>query len=86
VENLDIIILTSIISTLFIVFGIAMYKEFSRMGREGYTYDPNEKKYGRDALFDLGAKLFEDEKVPKKDKKVIQKIDTKSYGRFNQEV
>jgi hypothetical protein len=27
-ENLDIIILTSIVSTLFIVFGIVMYKEF----------------------------------------------------------
>ena len=27
-ENLDIIILTSIVSTLFIVFGITMYREF----------------------------------------------------------
>lgn len=70
-ENLDIYILTSIVATLFIVFFIAMYREFSRMGKEGYKYDPNAKKYGRDALFVLASKLFEDEKVPKKGKKTI---------------
>jgi hypothetical protein len=72
-ENLDIYILTSIVATLFAVFGIAMYREFSRMGRDGYQYNPNEKKYGRDALFVLAAKLFEDEKVPKRDKEIIYK-------------
>ena len=72
-ENLDIYILTSIVATLFIVFFIAIYREFSRMGREGYNPDPNEKKYGREALFVLAAKLFEDKKVPKKDKEIIYK-------------
>ena len=71
-ENLDIIILTSIVSTLFIVFGILMYKEFSNMEKNGYQYDPNAKKYGRDALFEMMAKLFEDE-APKEEKKVIYK-------------
>jgi hypothetical protein len=72
-ENLDIYILTSIVATLFIVFGISMYREFSRMAKEGYQYNPNEKKYGREALFVLAAKLFEDEKVPKRDKEIIYK-------------
>jgi hypothetical protein len=79
-ENLDIIILTSIVSTLFIVFGILMYKEFSNMEKNGYQYDPNAKKYGRDALFDMMARLFEDEhvtkarkKISKKDKEIIYK-------------
>ena len=72
-ENLDIIILTTIVATLFIVFFVAMYREFSRMATEGYKYDPNEKKYGRDALFVLAAKLFEDKKVPTKDKEIIYK-------------
>jgi hypothetical protein len=71
-ENLDIIILTSIISTLFIVFGILMYKEFSNMEKNGYRYDPNSKKYGRDALFDMMARLFEDE-APNAEKKIIYK-------------
>ncbi len=33
-ENLDIIILTSIISTLFIVFGIAMFREFKNVNEQ----------------------------------------------------
>lgn len=72
-ENLDIYILTSVVATLFIVFFVTMYREFSRMGKEGYEYDPKSKKYGRDALFNLAAKLFEDETIPKKEKKIIYK-------------
>ena len=72
-ENLDIIILTSIVSTLFIVFGILMYKEFSNMEKTGYQYNPNSKKYGRDALFDMMARLFEDEHVTKARKKISKK-------------
>ena len=78
-ENLDIIILTSIVSTLFIVFGILMYKEFSNMEKNGYQYDPNSKKYGRDALFDMMARLFEDE-APKEEKKVIYKAVKKTIS------
>lgn len=72
-ENLDIYILTSIVATLFIVFFTAVYREFSRMSIEGYQYNPNAKKYGRDALFVLISKLFEDEKVSKKEKKIVYK-------------
>ena len=79
-ENLDIIILTSVVSTLFIVFGILMYREFSNVEKNGWQYDPNAKKYGRDALFDMMARLFEDEhvtkarkKISKKDKEIIYK-------------
>lgn len=71
-ENLDIYILTSIVATLFAVFFIAIYREFSKVEKNGYQYDPNAKKYGRDALFELAAKLFEEEgiktKVSKKKK------------------
>jgi len=70
-ENLDIIILTTIISTLFIVFGILMYKEFSHMEKNGYQYDPNAKKYGRDALFVMMQRLFDEKTVSKKEKKVV---------------
>ncbi len=70
-ENLDIIILTTIISTLFLVFGILMYKEFTSMEKNGYQYDPNAKKYGRDALFVMMQRLFEDEVTPKNEKKKV---------------
>jgi hypothetical protein len=79
-ENLDIIILTTIVSTLFIVFGILMYKEFSNVDKNGWQYDPNAKKYGRDALFEMMARLFEDEtpkkartKSSKKEKEIVYK-------------
>jgi len=60
-ENLEIIVLTTIVSTLFVVFFILMYKEFSKMQKEEYTYKPNVKRYGRDALYDLLERLFDDE-------------------------
>jgi hypothetical protein len=42
------------------------------MEKNGYQYDPNSKKYGRDALFDMMARLFEDE-APNAEKKIIYK-------------
>jgi hypothetical protein len=57
-----------------------MYKEFSNVEKNGWQYDPNAKKYGRDALFDMMARLFEDEtpkkvhtKTSKKEKEIIYK-------------
>ena len=79
-DNLDIIILTTVISTLFVVFFVAMYKELSKVEKEGWKYDPNAKKYGREALFVLMAKLFDDEQVPKKDKKTIHKAITRTIS------
>lgn len=55
--------MTSIIVTLFTIFGITMYREFSRMEKNDYQYNPNEKKYGRDALFELAIKLFEENEI-----------------------
>ena len=70
-ENLDIFILTSIVATLFIVFFIAVYREFSRVDENSYKY---EKEGGpRVYLFNLMAKLFEDETIPKKEKKKFYK-------------
>lgn len=67
-ENLDIYILTSVVATLFIVFGITIYREFNRMEKDSYKFDPDAAMYGRDALFDLAAKLFEDAETKAKRK------------------
>ena len=75
-ENLDIIILTTIVSTLFAVFFILMYKEFSKMEREEYTYKPDVKRYGRDRVYDLLERLFDDDLTPKSQKvKMFKTID-----------
>lgn len=63
-ENLDIVILTSIVSILFIVFIIATYREFSSMNK-------NEFKGGKESgpranlMFFIG-RLFTDERIDKK--------------------
>jgi len=67
-ENLDIIILTTIVSTLFVVFFILTYKEISKMEKEEYTYNPTAKRYGRDAVYVLLERLFDDKKKSKSQK------------------
>ncbi len=72
-ENIDIIILTSVVVVAFLVFIITSVREFIRMEFNEYQYNPNEKKYGRDALFNLLEKLFEDDTISKDSKKEIIK-------------
>jgi predicted Holliday junction resolvase-like endonuclease len=75
-ENLEIIILTTIVSILFVVFFILMYKEFSKMEKEEYTYNPNVKRYGRDGIYNLLERLFDDETKSKSQKvKLFKTID-----------
>jgi len=79
-ENLDIIILTTVVSTLFLVFGILMYKEFSEVDKNGWKYDPNAKRYGREALFVLMQRLFEDDVTPKKEKRKFHRTVDKTMA------
>jgi len=79
-ENLDIIILTSVVSTLFLVFFILMYRELKDVEENGWKYDPNAKKYGREALFVFMQRLFDDEVIPKKEKKKFHKTMDKTIA------
>lgn len=75
-ENLDIIILTSLVVVGFVVFIVGCLKEFSKMEKEEYRYVSNQKKFGRDAVYDLVEKLFDDAKNTKEDKiKLIKTLD-----------
>jgi hypothetical protein len=70
-ENLDLIILSSVVSILFIVFIVGIYQAIK-------DADENDYKYAKEGgprvwLFNTMAKLFEDERVTKKEKKVIYK-------------
>jgi hypothetical protein len=69
-ENLDIIILTSIVSTLFIVFGIVMYKELKNapdQSKDLYERSP------RANMIRFVGSIFDDNAISKKEKKVIYK-------------
>ena len=71
-QNLDIYILTSIVATLFIVFFVGIYRAVKDVDAE--TYKTSGKEGGpRAALFNLMAKLFEDDTIPKKEKKKMYK-------------
>jgi len=69
-ENLDIILLTTVLSTLFVVFGIWTYKEFFSFDEK----NPNSIKDGgpRVNLIKFMQRLF-DEDISVKEKKIIYK-------------
>jgi hypothetical protein len=71
--NLDIILLTAVVAVAFIVFIVTTLKEFTKMETETYTDVKSKPSYGRDALYDLLQKLFDDESIPKTDKKTVLK-------------
>ncbi|MDA0195890.1 MAG: hypothetical protein O2951_12740 [Bacteroidetes bacterium] len=55
------------IATLFIVFFVGIYRAVKDVDAE--TYKPSGKEGGpRAALFNLMAKFFEDDPIPKKEK------------------
>jgi hypothetical protein len=72
-ENLDIILLTAVVAVAFLVFIVTTLKEFTKMETEVYTDLKSKPSYGRDALYDLLQKLFDDESIPKTDKKTVLK-------------
>jgi hypothetical protein len=50
------------------------------MENETYTFDKNKTTYGRDALFDILQKAFEDETIPQKERKALLKTIDKSMS------
>lgn len=66
---MDIILLTSIIATLFVVFGIAVYREFNVMENRQYTY---EKESGpRAGLVNFVGNLTANKSLTKKERKIV---------------
>ncbi len=70
-ENLDIIVLTSILSTLFVVFGVLVYKELTNLDENSYK---TTKAGGpRVHLLKLMEKVFDNRSIPVEEKKMIYK-------------
>jgi hypothetical protein len=70
-ENLDIVILTSILSTLFVVFGVLVYKELSNVDENSYK---SSKAGGPRVYFlKLMEKVFDNNSIPVEEKKTIYK-------------
>ena len=69
--NFDIILLTAVISTLFIVFIIAVYREFSVMESETYVFQ--KESCPRAGLVNFVGNLVANKSLTKEEKKVIYK-------------
>jgi hypothetical protein len=67
--NVDIIVLTSIIATLFIVFGVTVYREFNVMESTQYKYT---KESGpRAGLVNFVGNLASNKSLSKDERKVV---------------
>jgi len=71
-ENLDIIILTIVVSVLFLVFIISTVREFSKSAR--LPFKGGKEGGPRAQLIELVGKLFSDEKIEPNDKQVMISI------------
>lgn len=77
-EKLDIIILTSALVTLFLVFIISVYREFKNVDENPYKYH---KEGGpRVQLINFVGSLFGDQSIPKEEKKLIYKAMNKTIS------
>ena len=56
-ENLDLLIFTSILIILFILFGIATYRQFTRMEKE--SFNSESEKGGAENFLKFLSKLFD---------------------------
>lgn len=75
-ENLDVIILSAFVTIGFLIFIVGCLREFSKMEKEEYTYTSTRKKFGRDAVYDMMERLFDDTKQTKEDKaRLIKTLD-----------
>lgn len=75
-ENFDVIILSAVAAIGFIIFIVGCFREFSKMEKEEYRPSTNVRKFGRDAIYDMMERMFDDNKQTKEDKvKLIKTLD-----------
>lgn len=70
-ENLDILILTSVVATLFAVFIITMWRELNAVSNRPPDYST--ERGPRADMINFVGNLFDDKSIPKKEKKMIVK-------------
>jgi hypothetical protein len=75
-ENLDVLILSAFAATGFVIFIVGCFREFAKMEKEEYKPSTGNKKFGRDAVYDLMERMFNDANKTKEEKvKLIKTLD-----------
>lgn len=64
-ENLDIIILTVLVVSAFVVFIVTSVQEFTKMEEKPYEFE-KASGFTRAALFNVLSSLFDDDEIPEK--------------------
>jgi hypothetical protein len=80
-ENLDIILLTAVVSVLFLVFIIASYREFSIMGKSGFK--GGKEKGPRAEMVQFLQNVFTDESIEPRKKKELSSIIKKTLDEID---
>ncbi len=76
-ENLDIILLTIVVSVLFMVFIIATYREFAMMGKSEFA--GGKEKGPRAEMVQFLQRIFTDESIEPDKKNELLKIIKKTF-------
>ena len=79
-ENLDIILLSTVVSVLFLVFIIATYREFAEMGKT--PYKGSIEKGPRAEMMRYIGKIFSDDSIDPKQKEELIAIVKKSIDQL----
>lgn len=74
-ENLDVLILSAFAATGFVIFIVGCFREFAKMEKEGYKPSSGNKKFGRDAVYDLMERMFDDKQTKEDKIKLIKTLD-----------
>jgi hypothetical protein len=80
-ENLDIILLSAVVSVLFLVFIIATYREFSVMGKS--EFKGGKEKGPRAEMVQFLQKIFTDETIEPDKKKELLSIIIKNFDKMD---
>jgi hypothetical protein len=80
-ENLDIILLTAVVSVLFLVFFIATYREFSVMGKS--EFKGGKEKGPRAEMVQFLQKIFTDETIEPDKRKELLSIIKKTFDEMD---
>ena len=79
-ENLDIILLSTVVSVLFLVFITATYREFAEMGKT--QYKGSIEKGPRAEMMRFIGKIFSDDSIEPKEKEKLLAIIKKSLDQL----
>ena len=73
--NIDLIVLTTMVVIAFGIFIVKSIKEFTKMDTQDYSHNTRNPKFGRDAVYNMLERLFNDANTKTQKADLIKTID-----------